>query len=41
MKGLPTDQSAVDAAVAGLALKLDGYEVILGEQKYLAGDVCV
>lgn len=38
-KGLVTDQVALDAAVASLDAKLDAYEVILGKQKYLAGDV--
>ncbi|KIK53976.1 hypothetical protein GYMLUDRAFT_206981 [Collybiopsis luxurians FD-317 M1] len=37
-KGLETDQAAVDAAVAMLDAKLEGYEVILGKQKYLAGN---
>jgi len=37
-KGLVTDQVALDAAVAALDAKLDAYEVILGKQKYLAGD---
>ncbi|KAF9077778.1 glutathione S-transferase [Rhodocollybia butyracea] len=37
-EGLTTDQSSVDAAVAKLTVKLNGYELILGKQKYLAGD---
>lgn len=37
--GQTTDQAAVDAAVAQLSAKLDAYEVILGKQKYVAGDV--
>lgn len=39
VKGLVTDQGVLDAALAMLNAKLDGYEVILGKQKYLAGDV--
>jgi len=36
--GMVTDQAVVDSCVAMLTAKLDGYEVILGKQKYLAGD---
>jgi glutathione S-transferase len=36
---LPIDQAAVDAGLADLSAKLDVYEVILGKQKFLAGDV--
>ncbi|KAJ7763303.1 glutathione S-transferase [Mycena metata] len=36
--GLPIDQAAVDAGLMDLSAKLDVYEVILGKQKFLAGD---
>ncbi|KAJ7815710.1 glutathione S-transferase [Mycena olivaceomarginata] len=36
--GLPIDHAAVDAGLADLSAKLDVYEVILGKQKFLAGD---
>ncbi|KAJ7169349.1 glutathione S-transferase [Mycena crocata] len=32
------DQAALDKVIADLSVKLDVYEVILGKQKYLAGD---
>ncbi|KAJ7198281.1 glutathione S-transferase [Mycena pura] len=38
MRGLTTDQARFDALVEQLSAKLDGYEVILGKQKYLAGN---
>jgi glutathione S-transferase len=37
-RGMETDQAVVDASVKMLEAKLDGYEVILGKQKYLGGD---
>ncbi|KAJ6611035.1 glutathione S-transferase [Mycena sp. CBHHK59/15] len=36
--GLDVDQAALDKHVADLSAKLDAYEVILGKQKYLAGN---
>lgn len=36
--GLPADIPAYDAQIKKLEGKLDAYEVILGKQKYLAGD---
>ncbi|KAJ6560956.1 glutathione S-transferase [Mycena sp. CBHHK59/15] len=38
MKGQASDKSVFDTLVAGLSAKLDAYEVILGKQKYLAGN---
>ena len=38
-RGGVTDEKRVDELVGQLEGKLDGYEVILGKQKYLAGDV--
>lgn len=38
-RGLDSDIAAFDDAVAGLSAKLDVYEVILGKQKFLAGEV--
>ncbi|KAJ7500303.1 glutathione S-transferase [Mycena galericulata] len=38
MRGVASDKAAFDAAIAGLSAKLDAYEVILGKQKYLAGN---
>ncbi|KAJ7715791.1 glutathione S-transferase [Mycena maculata] len=37
-RGLPDDHVAFDEAVADLSRAIDVYEVILGKQKYLAGD---
>ncbi|KAJ6528236.1 glutathione S-transferase [Mycena vulgaris] len=37
-QGLPIDEAAAAAAVSELAAKLDVYEVILGNQKFLAGN---
>jgi hypothetical protein len=37
--GGETDEKLVEELVGKLEGKLDGYEVILGKQKYLAGDV--
>ncbi|KAJ7775496.1 glutathione S-transferase [Mycena metata] len=37
-RGLPIDQALLDEALAGLAEKLDVYEVILGKQRFTAGD---
>jgi glutathione S-transferase len=37
--GQATDEKRVEELVAQLEGKLDGYEAILGKQKYLAGDV--
>ncbi|KAJ6549335.1 glutathione S-transferase [Mycena sp. CBHHK59/15] len=36
--GLDVDQAALDKHIADLSAKLDAYEVILGKQKYLAGN---
>jgi glutathionyl-hydroquinone reductase len=33
------DQAVLDEALKELSAKLDVYEVILGKQKFLAGDV--
>jgi hypothetical protein len=38
-RGLTPDQALVDSLLAQLAAKLDAYEVILGKQTYLAGNV--
>ncbi|KAF7363042.1 Glutathione S-transferase [Mycena venus] len=37
-RGLPVDQAVVDEALAQISAILDGYEVILGKHKFLAGD---
>ncbi|KAF7368457.1 hypothetical protein MVEN_00168800 [Mycena venus] len=37
-RGLPTDQTVFDTAVAALSTTPDVYEVILGEHRFLAGD---
>ncbi|KAJ7121943.1 glutathione S-transferase-like protein [Mycena filopes] len=37
-RGLSVDQALIDEALAGLYQKLDVYEVILGKQKFVAGD---
>jgi glutathione S-transferase len=37
--GQATNEALVTELVARLEIKLNGYEVILGKQKYLAGDV--
>ncbi|KAJ7144159.1 glutathione S-transferase [Mycena epipterygia] len=37
-RGIPKDQVVFDQEVAALSAKLDVYEVILGKQKFLAGD---
>ncbi|KAJ7936146.1 glutathione S-transferase-like protein [Mycena leptocephala] len=37
-KGFPRDEAACADAVAKLSANLDGYEVILSKQKFLAGD---
>ncbi|KAJ7458216.1 glutathione S-transferase, partial [Mycena latifolia] len=37
-RGLPTDQTVVDTAVAALSTILDVYEVILSKHRFLAGD---
>lgn len=39
MRGLASDKAVFDTLVEGLSAKLDAYEVILGKQKYLAGNV--
>ncbi|KAJ7081256.1 glutathione S-transferase-like protein [Mycena epipterygia] len=36
--GMPTDQALVDAQLPLLDAKLAGYDVILGKQRYVAGD---
>jgi hypothetical protein len=38
-QGLPVDEAALAQAVAELSKKLEVYEVILGKQKFLGGDV--
>jgi len=38
-RGLPADEERVKELIPQLESKLDVYEVILGKQKYLAGDV--
>ncbi|KAF8195245.1 glutathione S-transferase [Mycena galopus ATCC 62051] len=38
MRGKTSDKAVFDAHIATLSARLDGYEVILGKQKYLAGD---
>ncbi|KAJ6577057.1 glutathione S-transferase [Mycena vulgaris] len=38
MRGMTSDKATFDTLVAGLSGKLDAYEVILGKQKYLAGN---
>ena len=40
-RGLPADKKAFEEQLAILALKLDVYDKILSQQKYLAGNVCV
>ncbi|KAJ7825318.1 glutathione S-transferase, partial [Mycena leptocephala] len=35
---LPVDKAGLDEAITKLSAKLDAYEIILGKQKYLAGD---
>ncbi|KAJ7814807.1 glutathione S-transferase [Mycena leptocephala] len=35
---LPVDKAGLDDAITKLSAKLDAYEIILGKQKYLAGD---
>ncbi|KAJ6577052.1 glutathione S-transferase [Mycena vulgaris] len=37
--GGTSDKTVFDGLIAGLSAKLDAYEVILGKQKYLAGDM--
>ena len=37
--GQTTNEAHVTELIARLEVKLNGYEVILGKQKYLAGDV--
>ena len=39
MLGQTTDEKNVEELVVQFEGKLDGYEAILGKQKYLAGDV--
>ncbi|KAJ7097165.1 thioredoxin-like protein [Mycena belliarum] len=38
MWGLTPDKAVFDTLIAGLSAKLEVYEIILGKQKYLAGD---
>ncbi|KAF8179590.1 glutathione S-transferase [Mycena galopus ATCC 62051] len=38
MRGLTPDKAVFDTLIATLSAKLDGYEAILGKQKYLAGN---
>ncbi|EEB87612.1 hypothetical protein MPER_14987, partial [Moniliophthora perniciosa FA553] len=35
---IPFNQSSFEAAISELSNRLDGYEVILGRQRYLAGN---
>jgi hypothetical protein len=37
--GLPKDEVAIAGFVSELSAKLDAYEIILGKQKFLGGDV--
>ena len=37
--GIETNEALVTELLARLEIKLDGYEAILGKQKYLAGNV--
>ena len=37
--GAVTDEKRVEELLGQLEGKLDGYEAVLGKQKYLAGDV--
>ncbi|KAJ7827059.1 glutathione S-transferase [Mycena leptocephala] len=37
-RGQPADKAVFDSLIANLSAKLDAYEVILGKQKYLAGN---
>ena len=39
--GAEPDEQAVERYIANLEAKLDGYEAILGKQRFLAGDVSV
>ena len=39
--GAEPDEQAVEKHIANLEGKLDGYEAILGKQRFLAGDVSV
>lgn len=39
MMGATTDEAAYERLVTGLNAKLDVYEKILGQQKYIGGDV--
>ncbi|KAJ7097157.1 glutathione S-transferase [Mycena belliarum] len=38
MLGLTPDKAVFDTLISGLSAKLEVYEIILGKQKYLAGD---
>ncbi|KAJ7486622.1 thioredoxin-like protein [Mycena latifolia] len=38
MRGMTSDKATFDTLVEGLSGKLDGYEVILAKQKYIAGN---
>jgi len=38
MRGQASDKAVYDSLIQTLSAKLDGYEVILGKQKYLAGN---
>ncbi|KAJ7088738.1 glutathione S-transferase [Mycena belliarum] len=40
-RSLPVDEAGLAQAKTALAAKLDVYEVILGTQKYLGGNVCL
>ncbi|KAJ7728275.1 thioredoxin-like protein, partial [Mycena maculata] len=39
--GMATDAAVVEAQLETLGKKLDAYDVILGKQRYVAGDVCL
>lgn len=38
-KGIPTNEAVFEERINLLEKKFEGYEAILGKQKYLAGDV--
>ncbi|ESK94468.1 hypothetical protein Moror_8126 [Moniliophthora roreri MCA 2997] len=38
LAGIPFNQSSFEAAISELSSRLDGYETILGRQRYLAGN---
>jgi len=40
MQGIASDEALAEKLWQGLQANLAAYEVILGKQKYLAGEVC-